>query len=46
MTEKTTAWLKVEFGKVWEEELRSVSGRLDKLRTDVQSQISEISALQ
>jgi hypothetical protein len=46
MTEKIAASLKVELGKVWEEELESVSGRLDRLRTDVESQISEISALQ
>jgi GTP-binding protein EngB required for normal cell division len=46
MTEKIAASLKVELAKVWEEELKSVSGRLDKLSTDIQAQISETSALQ
>jgi len=46
MTERVTASLKVELVKVWEEELKSVSGRLEKLKTDIQSQVSEISALQ
>jgi GTP-binding protein EngB required for normal cell division len=46
MTERVTASLKVAMGKVWEEELKSVSGRLDNLRKDIQLQISEISDLQ
>jgi hypothetical protein len=46
MTERLTASLKVELGKVWEVELKSVAGRLEKLRTDTQSQIAEISAFQ
>lgn len=45
MTERVAASLKVDLGKVWEEELKSVSGGLDKLRQEVRSQISEISAL-
>jgi GTPase Era involved in 16S rRNA processing len=46
MTERITASLKVELGKVWEEELRSVSERLARLRADTLSQIAEISAFQ
>ncbi|MBW1743033.1 MAG: 50S ribosome-binding GTPase [Deltaproteobacteria bacterium] len=46
MTDRVTASLKVELGKVWQEELKSVSERLHGLRTDIQSQISEISTLQ
>ena len=46
MTERITASLKVELGKVWGEELKSVSGRLAQLRADILSQITEISALQ
>ena len=46
MTERITASLKVELGKVWEEALEAVAERLQNLRKDIQSQISEISALQ
>jgi GTP-binding protein EngB required for normal cell division len=46
MTERVTGSLKVELGNMWEKELKSVSRRLEELRRDIQSQISEISALQ
>jgi hypothetical protein len=45
-TSHVKASLKGALGAVWEQELKAVSERLDKLRADVQSQISEISALQ